>query len=363
MVRTVVALLRCLPDDLTEMGIGSARAQLRPGDIVEVRPAADILETLDQDGRLEGVPFMPEMLRHVGRRFRVSRRVEKICDTITVSGHSPGSRRMHGTVFLDDLRCDGSGHDGCQAGCRIYWKEAWLTRVGEGHAPADSSDHVAAFAQLEQLARHKVRAHETPGDSGEEVVYSCQATEALNATTPLRLRHLDQYWREFSSGNVAFWHAVRVTIRAAITEIRSRLRFRDTAPLRIHAGVSPPQPSKAPQLNEPLRIQPGEWVRVRTPKQIAETLDAAFRNRGLWFDREMTPFCGGTYRVQDRVRRIIDERSGRMIEIGSDCLILEGVVCSGERSIGRWFCPRAIYPYWREAWLDRVESPRASNRG
>jgi hypothetical protein len=43
-----------------------------------------------------------------------------------------------------------------------------------------------------------------------------------------------------------------------------------------------------------------------------------------------------------------------MIELSSDCLILEGVVCRGEHGPGRWFCPRAIYPYWREAWLRPV---------
>jgi hypothetical protein len=32
-------------------------------------------------------------------------------------------------------------------------------------------------------------------------------------------------------------------------------------------------------------------------------------------------------------------------------------VCSGECSTGRWFCPREIYAYFREAWLERVESP------
>ena len=98
---------------------------LRPGDIVEVRPAAEILATLDADGTLDDMLFMPEMRQYVGRRFTVSRRVEKICDTIAATG----SRRVYDTVYLEDLRCDGSGHGGCQAGCRIYWKEAWLRRV------------------------------------------------------------------------------------------------------------------------------------------------------------------------------------------------------------------------------------------
>ena len=98
----------------------SPRSQqpLRPGDIVELRPAAEILATLDDDGALDEMPFMPEMLQYMGRRFTVSKRVEKICDTIAATG----SRRMQDTVYLEDLRCDGSGHGGCQAGCLIYWK-------------------------------------------------------------------------------------------------------------------------------------------------------------------------------------------------------------------------------------------------
>ena len=112
---------------------GDSSRPLRPGDVVEVRPRAEILATLDASGSLDAMPFMPEMLRHVGRRFTVSRRVEKICDTIAATG----SRRMRDTVYLEDLRCDGSGHGGCQAGCLIYWKEAWLRRVDfEGPEPS-----------------------------------------------------------------------------------------------------------------------------------------------------------------------------------------------------------------------------------
>ena len=60
---------------------------------------------------------------------------------------------MTSTVYLDDVRCDGSGHGGCQAGCRIYWKEAWLRGVD-----ADVGDTVLAtdtdgLAALEQRAR------------------------------------------------------------------------------------------------------------------------------------------------------------------------------------------------------------------
>ena len=68
------------------------------------------------------------------------------------------------------------------------------------------------------------------------------------------------------------------------------------------------------------------------PKRTKYRKQMKGRNRGLWFDREMLPFCGGTYRVRQRVTRIIDEHDGRLLELNRDCVTLEGVVCSGERS-------------------------------
>jgi len=37
--------------------------------------------------------------------------------------------------------------------------------------------------------------------------------------------------------------------------------------------------------------------------------------------------------------------------------ILEGVTCQARYSDRRMFCPRAIYPFWRESWLERAEPP------
>src|SRR5262245_53345571 len=99
--------------------------KLRPGELVEVRTAQEILATLDNNGELDCLPCMPEMLAFCGRRFRVSSRADKACDTIDYRGN----RRMHDTVHLQGLRCDGGGHGGCQAACLLYWKEAWLKRV------------------------------------------------------------------------------------------------------------------------------------------------------------------------------------------------------------------------------------------
>src|SRR5262249_38856375 len=105
-----------------------------------------------------------------------------------------------------------------------------------------------------------------------------------------------------------------------------------------------------------LDLQPGEWVRIKSAEEIQATLNDQGKNRGLWFDREMLRLCGQVFRVSHRIDRLVDERTGEMIELSSDCIALEGSTCSGEYSLGRWFCPRAIYPYWREGWLERVES-------
>ena len=48
-------------------------------------------------------------------------------------------RLMKSAVFLADVRCDGSAHDGCQRNCLIFWKEAWLKPVDEGGDGQDAA--------------------------------------------------------------------------------------------------------------------------------------------------------------------------------------------------------------------------------
>ena len=66
------------------------------------------------------------------------------------------------------------------------------------------------------------------------------------------------------------------------------------------------------------------------------------------------PYCGRTYRVQDRVEKFIDEKTGYMKRMKTPAVILEGVTCQARYSNHRIFCPRAIFSWWREIWLERV---------
>ena len=87
-----------------QFGLGKMKnEELYRGDLVEVRSPSEILVTLDESGALAGLPFMPEMVAYCGRRFTVSHRADKVCDTVKYTG----SRRIPNAVLLDDLRCDG----------------------------------------------------------------------------------------------------------------------------------------------------------------------------------------------------------------------------------------------------------------
>jgi hypothetical protein len=313
--------------------------ELRPGDIVRVRTAREILATLDADGTVEGIPFMPEMVRHVDKRYRVSKRIEKICWYTAESS----SRRLPNTLLLEDLRCDGSAHGGCQAECRIYWKEAWVERV-----TTDSKQRYSDAESLEQLLAFVTDGTRTVKDldTGPEEVFRCQMTESLAASTPLHPREWKQYAAELRNGNVGIVRFLRVFVRMNLWRVAHRVgRFPNLPRLAGSDRVD----------GDKLHLEAGELVEVRSLDEIGTTLDENLKHRGLRYSEEMTPACGKRFRVKYRVDRLIDENTGRMIELKNDCIVLDGFVCSGDRSPSSLFCPRAAYPIWREAWLRRVE--------
>jgi hypothetical protein len=320
---------------------------LRSGEMVEVRSATEILATLDKQGALDALPFMPEMLQFCGLRFRVHHRADKTCDTIS----APTARRLHRTVHLEGLRCNGDAHGGCQAGCLLFWKEAWLKRAPAdadtgpaGRGPSAAVAGVGAGGLAPADRERLDHAARNTDDAGER--FSCQATDLLRASSPLKWWDVRQYLRDLLTGNVSLARFVRGMAFASYGIWRRRVRRDYCYP--IVGGTQTTTPT------ERLDLKPGELVKVRSREEILATLDHNARNRGLYYDAEMWRFSGGTYRVLRRVERIIDEKTGRMIRLPGDCIVLEGATCSGERSTRRLFCPRSIFPYWREIWLRRV---------
>lgn len=311
------------------------------GDLIEVKSPSDILATLDNAGTLDNLPFMPEMAAHCGRRFKVSSRADKICDTVNYSG----SRRIPDAVMLDDLRCDGSEHDGCQAECRLFWKEAWLKKVSPD-TPAPPPFSSADVQALLERAMHNTRSRVEKGGKT-QTLYRCQNTDIPHYSDLLSVWDPRPYVREFTTGNVEFSRFVRVSTRAAVTEPLRKLGYVPT----IHLpGTALPDDTF-----EPLNLLAGELVRVKSREEIAKTLTPDGRNKGLWFDKEMMQFCGKEFRVHRRVECFVNEQDGRLVRPKIPSVILKGAVCSGDLSSCRWLCQRAIYSFWRECWLERVE--------
>src|SRR5258708_2716889 len=145
---------------------------------------------------LDGLPFMPEMIRYCGRRLIVDKRAERLCDTI----YPLASMVLPETVLLGNIRCNGSGHDGCQADCRLYWKVAWLRRPSEAQSAAVDDD-ASASAELAQLAAANTR-RTVEVDGQPSTRYQCQATELHRASRRLQITDIRGYLRVYTSGNV-----------------------------------------------------------------------------------------------------------------------------------------------------------------
>lgn len=343
------------------------KRKLSSGDWVQVRSKEEILRTLDENGRLEGMPFMPEMFQYCEKKFQVYKRAHKSCDYTTP--YPFRSRRIRRTVFLN-TRCEGSAHGGCQAGCMIFWREEWLKRIGHevislsGQAQSAGLNDSRPARGCEESTVWEHTQHIDSKDGS--TVYSCQTIELPKASIPLRWWDIRQYFEDYWSGNVSlgrlasgliysmYYHLSNAGVGVGPTMRWLYDRFHwvwggskfPRTPGLIPNGVSTPRGS--------LNLQPGELVRVKSHEEILQTVNVDNLNRGMYWDAELVPYCGGTYRVLSRVSKIINEQTGKMTEMKNPCIILDSVICQARYSSCRMFCPRAMYPYWREIWLERV---------
>ena len=297
-----------------------------PGDLVEVRSAPEVLATLDEKGTLDSLPFMPEMLAFCGKQFRVSRHAFKTCVD------DGDMRRLDGTVFLEEVRCDGAAHAGCDRGCLIFWKTAWLKPAGSpssnGHCPTE-----------------KVTAADLRSFATRDGQFFCQSSEIVNASTPLPWWEAKQYLWDLKYNRTPFLLFVQSLFIAVYNKFASRLKF---PAWRAVSGAA-----NGGSQSQPLNLRPGEFVRVKPLAQIKATLDSEGKHQNLLFAPAMANFCGQVLSVRDRVENIVLEATPRQRKI-KDTVLLEGATCDG---VCHRLCPRQSLLFWRECWLERVPAP------
>lgn len=308
-----------------------SRAPYHPGDLVQVKSLAEIESTLDAKRTLAGLPFMAEMESFCGGTYRVHRRVYHVNDM----RNKTGLRRLRSAVTLQDIRCSGAEHGGCQAECQVLWKDAWLAPAQQSSAP-------------KMVERHTLRVESSARPISAGTVYSCQMTSLWEATEAMSPFDIRQDLRTLISGNFT----LRAFLIASLTRLFNEVQF-------IRGGSAypymPPQLADRAGVATPtaeLGLSPGDEVVVRTKDEIARTLVGG-KNRGLWFDREMIRFCQKKARVRRRVTHIIHERTGQMVEMKSPTIVLEDICASGEFLR---LCPQHDYIFWREIWLMRASA-------
>ena len=349
-----------------------SRSKFHVGEWVEVRSREEILQTLDGNGQLDGMPFMPEMFQYCGSRFQVHKSAHKTCDPDLFT------RRIHQAVHLQ-TRCDGQAHGGCEAGCLLYWKDAWLKPASEEKSPGICQIELPPGGAMNPsrescTEKHVWNAVQVAGQDGEPPTYVCQVTQVPAAGEFLNWWDIRPYLEDYWSGNVSLWRVLCALVYSAYFHLsnagigvgRAMRWFYDAAhplwrgtPWPRKTGVIPEgQPTPA----TPLNLQPGELVRVKSYEEILRTVNTASRNRGLWWDAELVPYCGHTFRVLRRVTRVIDEKTGEMQHMKTPCIVLDSVICQARYSACRMLCPKQTYAYWREIWLERVEPAVSGDR-
>lgn len=298
------------------------------GDIVEVKPWAEIRSTLDDRGCLGELPYMPEMLGMCGRRARVFRSMHRLFDY----KKSRRMRHMDGAVLLVGAVCNGSAHGACEAACHTVWKAEWLRRVPAGERLAGGLD----FAD----SRKATHGPPPPDFGTRGPGFACQLTQLHAASLPISDRSVLRSLMPLVSGNVAPAALLVGWLTYLFNEVQ-----------HVRGGVGFPAITAADRAGgghaDPA-VAAGDHVVVRSLPEILATLNDRLMHKGLWFEPDMSKHCGRLCTVQGEVRNLIDIVTGEMLTMKTPAYILQDVHFSGERQL---FNAQYEPLFWRAAWL------------
>src|SRR6202040_1399938 len=183
---------------------------------------------------------------------------------------------------------------------------------------------------------------------------ACQANTFENGSEPMPrsvdlarrlLEHRRRYGMKATIGKVFAFIATRLTGEAKPS----------LSPATPFSAMGPDDSGRRiRQSEEVLRLQPGEYVEVKSEAEILLTLDKDRRLNGLAYIPAMGALAGRRFRVFKRMETMYQEESKNVRRL-RNTVLLDGVHCDG--LLMR--CDRACFFYWREAWLRRVDGQKA----
>lgn len=104
-------------------------------------------------------------------------------------------------------------------------------------------------------------------------------------------------------------------------------------------------------VNTAVDLEPDDVVRIRSLDEIERTLGFRRKLKGCTFMNAMKPYCGTTQKVFKPVKRMVDERDGKLKRV-KGVVLLEGVTCQGIEQYGS--CDRSCFYFWRKEWLEKI---------
>ncbi len=337
--------------------------KLHVGSVVQVKSEPEILALLDDKGCFEGLPFTEEMRKFCGTICTI----RAVVNRFHIEGI--GIRGIKDTVILEEARCDGRAHGMCDRACYLFFKSAWLNALPQALETGRSEANQKELLSIPSFWKD--------GDQ------SCQgnSTVLVKATSNLSRLDMRQYiqdvktgtWRvrdvlfillflfnrrwdltesvwDVSLGKRTAWDICKMALIVLGQNIRWCFK-------RILYSAKGDKKSEAVHKSsnsfaEPLNLQSGEWVEVKSRKEIIKTLGDRQRCRGLGFSSSMVKHCGERFQVAGRITNLVDEKTGKRIKNIKDTVVLEDCLCMGISFRG---CPRGCYWFWKEDWLKRVD--------
>ncbi len=154
----------------------------------------------------------------------------------------------------------------------LYWKLDWLTGEPPGDQRGTGND--ASGASVQRIPAQLAASAFREGSTESKPLYSCQATELLDASTFVSSRNIGLWINDIRSGNASVRTAVGGAAVIMLTKLR-HLSFRLPGLLQLRSRRLWPDLNPTGEKREiaPLGLLPGELVEIKSQAAIEATLD------------------------------------------------------------------------------------------